>query len=268
RTQPTRAPATMNGRTCETSKLLHSAMRSRNDIAGNHALDGEQSHPSSPSAGCRRQPRVTGSYNPKSASRVRFVSVRSVQEIAMPSTPAAYSTTAKTIHWLMAALILISAGIGLSLEGIPRASAGRNFWTSQHEITGFLVIVLLLARISWRVTTGVPALPASMPRWQVQAAHFAHYGLYVLMLASPIVGMMLSSARGRIVSVWGLFNLPATWWQDRTWGFRLETVHSVLSWALLVVVAIHFLSALYHHFIARDDILRRMLPRQRITSHS
>jgi cytochrome b561 len=186
----------------------------------------------------------------------------------MPQAAPQYSAAAKTIHWAMAALILVSAGIGLTLEGIPRGP-GRTWWTAQHEITGFLVIVALLIRVSWRVSAGAPPLPGSMPRWQIQAAHAAHYGLYVLMLASPLVGMMLSSARGRTVSVWGLFNVPPLWsGPDRLWGGRLEALHSVLSYALLAVVVIHFLSALYHHFIVHDDILRRMLPGYRAAKQS
>ncbi len=181
----------------------------------------------------------------------------------MNDAPAGYSATAKTIHWIMAALILGSAWIGMTLEDIPRGSDGRNWWTTQHEVTGFLVLVLLLARMSWRVTKGAPPLPGSMPAWQMQATHIAHYGLYVLMLASPVVGMLLSSARGRTVNVWGVFDLPSLWTRDRVWGGRFEAAHSVLSYLLLAVVAIHIAAALYHHFVQRDDVLRRMLPGHR-----
>jgi cytochrome b561 len=175
-----------------------------------------------------------------------------------------FDFTMKALHWLTAALIFIAFAIGMMLEGIPRG-AGRSWWTAQHELAGVLVIGFVAIRLIWRLNRGAPGQLAELPAWQRHAASLTQWALYLLMLASAIVGVFLSWARGRTVGLPGLFDLPPLVAQDRALGGRLEGLHGLISYALLVLVALHVAAALYHHFVLHDGVLRRMLRRRAAT---
>jgi cytochrome b561 len=92
------------------------------------------------------------------------------------------------------------------------------------------------------------------------AAAAAHALLYVLLLAQPISGWMMSSAANYPVSFFGLFQFPALVAPDPELHEALEEGHELIFQALVFVAVIHALAALYHHFWMKDDTLRRMLP--------
>jgi len=175
--------------------------------------------------------------------------------------PGEFDPGMKALHWLTAALIAVAFAIGLTLESIPRG-AGRSWWMAQHELAGVLVLALVATRLVWRVARGAPGQLAGLPVWQQHAARFEHWGLFGLMAASAAIGVCLSWARGRPVGLPGLFDLPALIAPDRVLGRTLEGIHSVVSYALLALVAVHVAAALYHHFVRHDAVLRRMLPRR------
>jgi len=107
----------------------------------------------------------------------------------------------------------------------------------------------------------VPALPAAMPRWERLCAHASHHGLYVLMFATTLVGWALAGTmRGGVLNK-DAFGLPVPMIftsQVRATHELLEDSHKVLAYVLLVLVVVHLIAALRHHFVKRDDVLRRM----------
>ncbi len=125
------------------------------------------------------------------------------------------------------------------------------------------VFILVLVRLAWRIGHKPPALPAHMPAIERLAAHAGHHLLYVLMLAIPLSGWLMSSAKG-FQTVWfGVLPLPDLLAKDKALGNLLETVHVVLNYTLIAVLLGHVGAALKHHFIDRDDVLTRMLPRRK-----
>jgi cytochrome b561 len=91
-------------------------------------------------------------------------------------------------------------------------------------------------------------------------AHAGHIALYALMLVIPISGWLMSSAKG-VQTVWfGVVPLPDLIGKDKALGHLLEEVHESLSWIMVTLIVGHALAALKHHFIDRDDTLRRMAP--------
>jgi cytochrome b561 len=115
-------------------------------------------------------------------------------------------------------------------------------------------------RLFWRVVHRPPAYPASMTRWQQAAAHSGHFALYALMLAIPLSGWLMSSAKG-VQTVWfGVLPLPDLLSRDKALGHQLEDLHSALAVGLMVLVGVHIAAALYHYRVLKDDILQRMLP--------
>ena len=118
-----------------------------------------------------------------------------------------------------------------------------------------------MVRIAWRGAHPPPALPAQMPKLQQFAAHAGHLALYVLMVAIPLSGWLMSSAKG-FQTVWfGVLPIPDLIGRDKALGELLGSVHASLNALLVLILVVHIGAALKHHFIERDDVLRRMLPR-------
>ena len=108
--------------------------------------------------------------------------------------------------------------------------------------------------------TGPPPPPPGMPAWQRRAAAAAHAGLYLLTLAIPVSGWLMSSASGFQVVYLGLLPLPDLVGKDKVLFEQLKDTHYYLNILMFAVVVLHVGAALKHHFTDRDDVLARMLP--------
>lgn len=173
-----------------------------------------------------------------------------------------YTATAKLLHWLMAVLIFGLIGLGLYMEGLPFSPDKLKFY-SWHKWAGVTAFVLILARLAWNAFHRPPPLPATLPRAMRFAAHAGHATLYVLMVAIPLTGWLMSSAKG-VPTVWfGVVPIPDLLAKDEALGDALEATHKYLNWLLIATLVAHIGAALKHHFIDRDDILTRMLPANR-----
>ena len=99
-----------------------------------------------------------------------------------------------------------------------------------------------------------------MPGWQKAAAHGLHHLLYLLMIAIPLSGWLMSSAKGFQTVYFGVLPLPDLLPKNKELGELLEVVHSSLNFTLAGLVVAHVAAALKHHLLDRDDVLTRMLP--------
>ena len=173
-----------------------------------------------------------------------------------------YTATAKLLHWLIALMIFGMLGFGFYMTGLDLSPTKLELY-SWHKWAGVTVFALVLVRLAWRIGHKPPALPAHMPAIEGVAAHASHHLLYVLMLAIPLSGWLMSSAKG-FQTVWfGVLPLPDLLAKDKALGNLLETVHVVLNYTLIAVLLGHVGAALKHHFIDRDEVLTRMLPRRK-----
>jgi cytochrome b561 len=169
-----------------------------------------------------------------------------------------WSTAAKTFHWLMALLILGNGAFALWMDGLKPSLQKINMF-ALHKSIGLTVLALFLLRVLWRAIDRRPAdVPA--PRWQHLAAKTVHGFLYLLIAAIPLSGWAFNSAHGFPLQYFKQFNLPALVEKNPELSDTLGTVHVYLFWFLLLVLVAHVGGALKHHFIDRDDTLRRMLP--------
>lgn len=170
-----------------------------------------------------------------------------------------YTATAIGLHWLMAILIFGMFGVGLYMTGLPLSPTKLQIY-SWHKWAGVTAFLLVLLRIVWRITHRPPPLPAAMPRWQQLAAHGGHALLYLLMVAIPLTGWLMSSAKGFQTVYFGVLPIPDLLAKDKELGDLLRDVHATLNFLMIAIVAGHVGAALKHHFIDRDDILTRMSP--------
>jgi cytochrome b561 len=170
-----------------------------------------------------------------------------------------YSAPAIALHWLIAALIVAGFVLGLSMVDLP-LSPKKLKWFSWHKWIGVTVFLLTALRLLWRLSHPPPVLPAGMPSWQRRAATASHALLYILTIAIPLSGWIYSSASGVKVVYLGIVPLPDLVTADKPLAEQLKLVHKTLNFMLLGVVIVHVVAALKHHFVDRDDVLRRMLP--------
>jgi cytochrome b561 len=171
-----------------------------------------------------------------------------------------YGGTAIALHWLIALLIVCGFYIGWTMTDIPGFTPTKLKYFSWHKWIGVTVFVLAVVRVLWRATHRAPELQGPLPQWQKAAAHAVHMLLYVLMLAIPLSGYFYSSAAGIQVVYLGIVPLPTFIGPDPALKATLRTVHVLLNYTLLALVAMHVLAALKHQFVDRDGLLARMIP--------
>ncbi len=187
----------------------------------------------------------------------------------MPAVQERYSNVAMTLHWLIALGVLANICIGLYFSDLPKSDPNMFALVQTHKSIGLTVLVLSLVRVAWRLIHPVPPLPASMGPGLRFAAHATHFLLYVLIVFIPLSGWALvsSSPLGLPTMYFGWFawphipflaELPRA--AKKPLAHELGAVHVYLAWSAIVLIPIHIVGALYHHYIRRDDVLTRMLP--------
>lgn len=170
-----------------------------------------------------------------------------------------YGLVAQALHWAGFALLCASFWVGLSMVDLP-VSPQRIRDTALHKSIGVTIFLLTALRLLWRQLNPPPPLPASMPAWEKAAAGASHTLLYLLVLAVPASGWLMSSALGFPTRLFGLAQLPDLIERNRELGEFLKQVHFLLNKSLLALVALHVAAALKHHLVDRDGVLLRMLP--------
>ena len=175
------------------------------------------------------------------------------------SRPVSYTRTAIGLHWLVAIALVATFGVGLYMSGLALSPAKLKIY-SWHKWAGVTIFALVLFRLVWRVMHRPPAPPVGMPAWQHRAAEFAHYLLYALMVAVPLSGWLMSSAKGFQTVYFGVLPLPDLLQKNQELGELLTQLHAYLNYMLIAVIVLHAAAALQHHFLLKDDVLRRMLP--------
>ncbi len=169
-----------------------------------------------------------------------------------------YSGLSKALHWVIALLAFSQLAMGKFFEVEVDEADGLFGW---HTALGLLVLALMIVRVGWRLTHAVPAPPRNTPGWQQVMARATHVAFYALLIALPLSGWLLTSVEGDPVSFFGWFGVPSlpVPGGEASEDF-IEEAHEVLGNVLLVLAGIHVLAGLKHHYVDRDDVLRRMMP--------
>lgn len=173
-----------------------------------------------------------------------------------------YSPTARRFHWWTVALILIQVPLGLymayrgNVQGI--FDDLTNTLYSSHKLIGIIIFLVVLARLIYRLTHGAPADEPTLEAWHKGASHFNHWGLYLLLLATPIAGY-IGISQYPALNIFGI-PLPGIVAADQDAAARTFLVHFWLAFVLVAFVAMHIGAALYHYVIRKDNVVTRMLP--------
>lgn len=187
----------------------------------------------------------------------------------LKNTAQRYGLVAILLHWLVAATVIGLAILGLWMTDLSYYSPyyrSAPFW---HKSIGITLAAVLVLRLLWRWGNPRPAHLPNHQRWELGMAALVHGLLYLLLFVIVVSGYLISTAKGQGISVFGWFEIPASITGLPSQADRAGAVHYWVAITVLGLAALHALGALKHHFLDRDDTLRRMLgmrPRQLIDS--
>lgn len=183
--------------------------------------------------------------------------------MTLRNTSARWGAISQLLHWLIVALIVLQAALGLTGRLLP-LGVEKLALLARHKSIGMTILGLATLRLLWRWLNPVPPLPSNLKPHERFLAHSTHASLYVLLFAMPLSGWIMSSARGFPVSWFGLYQLPDLVPKSRPLYEAMVTTHAALAIALALTVTLHVAGALKHHYVLKDDTLRRMLPSGRL----
>lgn len=177
----------------------------------------------------------------------------------LKNTERSWGTVSRTLHWGLAVAIPGMIAYGWWMNHVP-ARPDRLFYRSIHADIGYLVLLLMVLRVIWVTINRKPALPAGTPTWERVLARINHGLLYVLTIAVAMLGWAHSGAHKPAYDDWfGLFRVPQFTIENRDASRFYEHWHIYLAYALLALIVLHVLVALYHRFIKKDGVLERMI---------
>lgn len=175
------------------------------------------------------------------------------------NTEHSYGSASKFFHWLIGLMIIGLLGVGIWMTDLENGPFKFQVY-GIHKAMGIIVLTLATLRLLWRLRQVTPLLPESTSLWQKKASQYAHVALYVVMFMMPLSGWAMSNAAGYQVSVFGLFTMPNIVSANPKMRTLFGNIHTACGYAAIGLVALHVGAALQHHFLKRDDVLKRMLP--------
>lgn len=170
-----------------------------------------------------------------------------------------YPAASIALHWLMLVLLAcVYAAIELHDE-FPDGSPTYERLETLHFMLGLTVLLLVVLRLALRARYTAPPISPAPPVWQRRLSRAVHALLYALMLGMPLGGWLMLSAAGKPIPFFGL-ELPPLVAPDRDLARLIHDIHETVGIAGYWLIGLHALAALVHHYVVRDDTLRRMLP--------
>ncbi|WP_166909035.1 cytochrome b [Mycobacterium sp. DL440] len=166
-----------------------------------------------------------------------------------------YALRTRVLHWLGAVLVFSTLLVGFVLANSLAGYAGL---LTVHKALGALVFVVFVVRVINRLTDRGPALPATVGRAERVGVIASELGMYVLLLAQPLIGWAMLSASGVPVVIGGLVRLPSIAPADAALFGLLRNGHSIVAYALVAMIAAHVSAVLLHTLTLRDGMLHRM----------
>lgn len=175
-----------------------------------------------------------------------------------------FGCISKWLHWTLAVLVgleFLIIGINELLLSLDQKYQGvAGFLIKEvHKPLGILILIIGVFSLVW-YTSGVhPKLPTSTPVWQKIAARLTHILLYFGILAMPISGIVMSAGAGYPASFFHLTTVTLGFHKDPEMAQQFFNIHELVAGLLGALILIHILASLKHHFIDKNNVLKRML---------
>lgn len=168
-----------------------------------------------------------------------------------------FGVVAKTLHWLVALLIIGAWIAGDYMVELPDKDPVKLKLFDLHKSVGMVILMLVIIRLSWRLYESTPKFLAKNSMLKV-VAKTVHYLLYAFMFIQPLSGWAMSSAAGYNPTFFGLFMFPGLVAKNFSMVETYAYIHNTAAIILLILFLLHVVGALVHHFIFKDNTLRRM----------
>jgi cytochrome b561 len=173
---------------------------------------------------------------------------------------ARYGSISIGLHWAMLLLLAATYALIELREFYPKGSDMRDGMKSLHFMLGLAVFLLVWVRLATRLFgAAAPGIEPEPATWQMLLAKLVHMALYVLMIGMPLLGWLILSAAGKPVPFFGLV-LPPLVAPDKEFAHLLKEIHETGGTIGYVLIGVHAAGALVHHYLLRDNTLRRILP--------
>lgn len=172
-----------------------------------------------------------------------------------------WGLVARILHWVVAVMIVGQITTGWLSEKETDREASLAL-IRDHFQFGIILSGLILMRLLWRLTNRPPSPPPHEPRWRELVAERVHRLIYALLLILPISGYIVWVHMKAPMDVFGLFTVPALFVppvEDETLRAGSWYVHYFAGWILIGLVVVHILAAIWHQFVLRDRLIRRMI---------
>lgn len=170
-----------------------------------------------------------------------------------------YPALIRLLHWGVGVLVLLTIPVGVIMlqEGLARPTQDLLFIL--HKNGGVLILLLVLLRIMWRLVTPAPALPPTIPTWQVRSAKAVQWTLYALLLVMAISGYIRVRAGGFPIEGLDALGIPALVPRSDALSEVAKTVHATARFPLAALIVLHIAAGL-KHLLARDGVFGHIWP--------
>lgn len=160
------------------------------------------------------------------------------------------------IHWLMAITIISLLCVGYYMKSIPFNPTLYFF----HKSFGVLILMLLVVRIVWKLINIAPKHDPKIPNFINMVGACTHFVLYILMIIMPASGMFYSLFKGYAISFFNIFKIAAFTPNLKVAHF-FEEVHEISAVVIIVIISLHTIAAIIHHYFLKDNTLSKILPK-------
>ncbi len=167
-----------------------------------------------------------------------------------------YNATSRIIHWFSAIIILGMFALGFWMMELTYYSSWYQTAPYWHKSVGLLLAGLTLFRLIWKAITATPKIEGKP--YEIKAAKAVHHIMYLLFIVIFVSGYLISTSDGRGIEVFNWFTVPSAGELFPNQSDLAGQIHYYTTYALIGLALIHALAALKHHFIDKDNTLRKM----------
>lgn len=171
---------------------------------------------------------------------------------------ARYSKPLIILHWLMLVLMVITYATIELRELFPKGTEPREFMKSLHFMFGLTVLLSVSFRLYFRLNSTSPAITPAPNLITHRIAQAMHFTLYLLMIGMPIAGWLILSTAGKPIPFFGL-ELPSLIAENKELSKSIKELHETVGSLGYFLIGIHTVAALFHHYVVKDNTLKRMM---------
>ena len=169
-----------------------------------------------------------------------------------------FGLSMRFLHWSIFLLFIAQFFLVYRREYFSDDMPQKLDYILRHKAIGVVILLFTITMLIARYIGTRPPFPENMPPVQKKVARVMHFCLYASMLLMPISGYLMSTFSGYGISFFGWFQLPKLVAEHKAYAQCCYQFHQMLSYVIIALVSAHVIAAIYHHFVKKDNVLKRM----------